>query len=110
LYIIPFLSRLREVSNEAGLSEGMLLRILPDLMIEPALTAFRSAHPISYPVAVRRFLLTYAPESSVAEYWRRLQQSRQAESETPNEFALRLKLEASKLGCLVYPQELKGFI
>jgi hypothetical protein len=52
LYIIPFLSRLREVSNEAGLSQGMLLRILPDLMIEPALTAFRSAHPISYPVAV----------------------------------------------------------
>ena len=61
LDIIPFSSRLREVSNEAGLSEGML-RILPDLMIEPALTAFRSAHPISYPVAVRWFLLTYAPE------------------------------------------------
>jgi hypothetical protein len=108
LYIIPFLSRLREVSNEAGLSEGMLLRILPDLMIEPALTAFRSAHPISYPVAVRWFLLTYAPESSVAEYWRRLQQSRQAESETPNDFALRLQLEASKLGSLVSPQELKA--
>ena len=55
-------SRLREVRNEAGLSEGMLLRILLDLMIKKAQTAFRSAHPISYPVAVRWFLLNYAPE------------------------------------------------
>ena len=108
LEIIPFLSRLREVSDEAGLSEGMLLRIIPDLLVEPSLTAFRSVHPRSYPGALRWFLLTYAPESTVADYWRRLQQSRQKESETPNEYALRLQLEAAKLGSIIPSQELKA--
>jgi hypothetical protein len=83
LDIIPFLTRLREVSDEAGLYEGVVLRLLPDLLAEPALTAFRSTHSVSFPVALRWFLLTYAPESRVAEYWRRLQQSHQSESETP---------------------------
>ena len=46
LEIIPFLTRLREVSDEAGLSEGVLLRLLPDLLAEPALTAYRSTHPV----------------------------------------------------------------
>ena len=108
LEIIPFLTRLREVSDEAGLSEGVLLRLLPDLLAEPALTASRSTHPSSYPVALRWFLLTYAPEAQVTEYWRRLQQSRQSESETPAEFALRLQMEAAKLGTLISPSELKA--
>jgi hypothetical protein len=108
LEIIPFLTRLREVSDEAGLSEGVLLRFLPDLLAEPALTAFRSTHPISYPVAIRWLLRTYAPEAHVSEHWRRLQQSRQSESETPAELALRLQMEAAKLGTLISPQELKA--
>ena len=41
--IIPFLIRLKEVENEAGLSEGMVLRLLPDMLLEPVVTAFRSA-------------------------------------------------------------------
>jgi hypothetical protein len=108
LEIIPFLTRLREVSEEAGLSEGVLLRLLPDLLAEPALTAFRSTHPSSYPVALRWLLLTYAPEAQVSEYWRRLQQSRQTESESPAEFALRIQMEAAKMGTLISPQELKA--
>jgi hypothetical protein len=55
LDIIPFLTRLRAVSDEAGLSEGVVLRLLPDLLLEPALPAFRRTHPVSYPVALRWF-------------------------------------------------------
>ena len=53
LGVNPFLIRLKEVANEAGLSEGMVLRLLPDLLLEPVVTAFRSAQLKTYPSAVK---------------------------------------------------------
>jgi hypothetical protein len=60
LEVTPFLLRLRKVADEAGISEGMVLRLLPDLMVEPALTSFRTSQPKSFPSAIRWLLLTYA--------------------------------------------------
>jgi hypothetical protein len=88
--VLPFLSRLQEIANEGGVSEGMLLRLFPDMLIEPALTAFRAAKPMSYPAAIKWFLLTYASEATVAERWRDLQMMKQEDPESPSEFAIRL--------------------
>jgi hypothetical protein len=101
LAVLPFLQRVREISEEAGLTEGIVLRILPDLLAEPALTSYRSAKPPTYPEAVKWFLLTYAPESRVAESWRDLQQIHQEDPETATEFSLRLQKAAHELGGLV---------
>jgi hypothetical protein len=51
--VLPFLSRLQEIANEGGVSERMLLRLFTDMLIEPALTAFRAAKPMSYPAAIK---------------------------------------------------------
>jgi hypothetical protein len=108
LAVLPFLQRVREIAEEAGITEGLLLRLLPDLLTDPALTSFRSAKPKTYPEAVKWFLLTYAPESRVAESWRDLQQIRQEDPETATEFAQRLQTAAHQLGDLVSPAELKA--
>jgi hypothetical protein len=62
LAVLPFLQRSRTIADEAGITEGILLRILPELLVEPALTSFRSANPKTYPEAVKWFLSTNAPE------------------------------------------------
>jgi hypothetical protein len=108
LAVLPFLQRVREIAEEAGLTEGIVLRILPDLLAEPALTSYRSAKPPTYPEAVKWFLLTYAPESRVAESWRDLQQIHQEDPETATEFSLRLQKAAHELGGLVKSSELKA--
>jgi hypothetical protein len=108
LAVLPFLQRVCEIAEEAGLSEGVVLRLFPDLLAEPALTSFRSAKPNTYPEAVKWFLLTYAPETRVAESWRELQQIRQEDPETATEFALRLQTAAHQLGGLVSSTELKA--
>jgi hypothetical protein len=86
----------------------MVLRLLPDLLLEPVVTAFRSAQILTYPSALKWFLLSFAPEARVQEYWRRLQQSQQNDGETPTDYSLRLQMEAAKLGSLVTPAELKA--
>jgi hypothetical protein len=108
LDVLPFLVRVREIAEEAGLTEGVLLRLLPDLLAEPALTSFRNTKPSSYPAAIKWLLLTYAPETAVAEEWRELQQLRQDDPETATEFAMRLQSAAHRLGNLVTPAELKA--
>jgi hypothetical protein len=50
----------------------MLLRLFPDMLIEPALTSFHAAKPISYSAAIKWFLLTYTSEATVAERLRDL--------------------------------------
>jgi hypothetical protein len=62
LAVLPFLQRSRKIADEAGITEGILLRILPELLVDPALTSFRSANPKTYPEAVKWFLSTNAPE------------------------------------------------
>jgi hypothetical protein len=108
LAVLPFLQRVREIAEEAGLSEGVVLRLFPDLLSEPALTSFRSAKPSTYPEAVKWLLLTYAPETRVTESWRDLQQLKQEDPETATEFALRLQAAAHQLGGLVSATELKA--
>jgi hypothetical protein len=106
--VLPFLSRLQEIANEGGVSEGILLRLFLDMLIEPALTAFRDAKPMSYPAAIKWFLLTYASEATVAERWCDLQMMKQEDPESPSEFAIRQQSAAHRLGPLVGPAELKA--
>jgi hypothetical protein len=108
LSVLPFLQRVKEIAEEAGLTEGIVLRIFPDLLSEAAVTSYRGARPDTYPAAIKWFLLTYAPESRVAERWRDLQQLRQEDPETATEFALRLQRAAHQLGGLVSSVELKS--
>jgi hypothetical protein len=73
LDVLPFLLRMQEIANEARVPEGVALRLLPDTLTEPALTAYRTSKPASYPAAVRWLLLAYAPEAEFAETCRELQ-------------------------------------
>jgi hypothetical protein len=54
--VLPFLSRVQEIAKEGGVSEGMLLRLFPDMLIEPALTAFRAVKPMFYLAAIKWFI------------------------------------------------------
>jgi hypothetical protein len=107
LEVLPFLTRVQEIAEEAGLTEVVQLRLLPYLLTEPALTCFRSTNPRSYPAAVKWLLSTHAPETAIAEFWREVQQMRQEDPETATEFALRFQTAVHRLGSLVSPDELK---
>jgi hypothetical protein len=104
--IIRFLEEFKEACDHNGLSEGAALHLFQYFILDPAKKSVRlflrsninDRDHYSYFGAVLFLLTTYAPEDQVNMERRKIFLSQQKDYESENDFEIRVRAQASRLG------------